>query len=106
VQTAYAEAENALVSLDSDRRRVEHLRAAERNAAAAYEAKRIGYSRGFNDIQAALTAESTWRQGRVALAQAQIAAMQRSVQVFKALGGGWSSAAPGVTADQVNKRAG
>jgi len=95
VQTAFAEAENALVYLDADNRRVRLLRAAERNAAVAYDAKRIGYSRGFNDLQTALNAETTWRQARQSLASAEVTAMQRSVQVFKALGGGWTPSAPG-----------
>jgi NodT family efflux transporter outer membrane factor (OMF) lipoprotein len=90
VQTAYVEAETALASLDSDARRVALLRAAERDGAVGYEAKREGYQRGFNDLQNALAAESAWRQARVALAGAQVSALQRSVQVFKALGGGWS----------------
>jgi outer membrane protein TolC len=106
VQTAYSEAENALVYLDSETRRVQQLQQAERSAAFAYEAKRVGYSRGFNDRQAALTAETTWRNARVALASARTTQMQRSVQVFKALGGGWSSTAPGSTAQTVLKPAG
>lgn len=106
VQTAYGEAENAFVFLDAETRRVQLLQAAERNAASAYEAKRVGYSRGFNDLQAALTAETAWRNARVSLASARTTQMQRSVQVFKALGGGWSSAAPGSTAQTVGKPAG
>jgi NodT family efflux transporter outer membrane factor (OMF) lipoprotein len=106
VQTAYGEAENAFVYLDSDQRRVRYLQAAERSAASAYESKRVGYSRGFNDLQTALTAETAWRQARQALAEAQITLMQRSVQVFKALGGGWSPAAPGATADSVRETSG
>lgn len=98
VQTAYSEAEIAFVNLDADSRRVRLLRAAERNAASAYESKRVGYSRGFNDLQTALNAETAWRQARINLAGAEIAAMQRSVQVFKAIGGGWSPDAPGRSA--------
>ncbi|HVY33418.1 MAG TPA: TolC family protein, partial [Caulobacteraceae bacterium] len=56
----------------------------------AYEAKRIGYQRGLNDLQSTLTAEASWRQARIARASAQTILMRRSVQVFKALGGGWT----------------
>jgi NodT family efflux transporter outer membrane factor (OMF) lipoprotein len=90
VQTAYVEAETALGYLDSDTRRAGMLARAEGDAALAYEAKREGYQRGFNDLQTALAAEAAWRQTRQDLAAAQVTALQRSVQVFKAIGGGWS----------------
>jgi NodT family efflux transporter outer membrane factor (OMF) lipoprotein len=91
VQTAYTDAETAFTYYDSDKRRVILLTDAEKNAGFAYRAKQTGYARGFNDLQTALTAEANWRQARLALAQAQVTVMQRSVQVFKALGGGWSA---------------
>ena len=95
VQTAYAEAENALTNLDADSRRVALLVSAERDASVAYEAKRIGYARGFTNLQTTLNAEAAWRQARVSLASAQLTAMQRSIQVFKAIGGGWNPSSPG-----------
>jgi NodT family efflux transporter outer membrane factor (OMF) lipoprotein len=90
VQTAYSDAEQAFGFYDSDKKRVALLVEAEKNANFAYQAKQTGYTRGLNDLQTALTAESNWRQTRLALAQAQVSVMQRSVQVFKALGGGWT----------------
>ena len=90
VQTAYSDAENAFVYLDSDNRRVGMLQSAEKRAESAYQKAKLGYDRGFNDIQTALTAENTWRNTRVQLSNAQSTLMQRSVQVFKALGGGWT----------------
>jgi NodT family efflux transporter outer membrane factor (OMF) lipoprotein len=90
VQTAYGDAETALAYYDSDKKRVTLLIAAEKNANFAYRAKQIGYQRGLNDLQTALTAEASWRQARLSLASAQVTVMQRSVQIFKALGGGWS----------------
>jgi NodT family efflux transporter outer membrane factor (OMF) lipoprotein len=98
VQTAYAESENALVLLDSDRRRAEILRAAEARAEAAYQKKRKGYVLGVNDVQAALIAETTWRNLRIQRSAAEVTLMQRSVQLFKALGGGWSPEAPAASA--------
>jgi NodT family efflux transporter outer membrane factor (OMF) lipoprotein len=95
VQTAYGDAETAFTYYDSDKKRVALLVQAEKNASFAYEAKKTGYSRGLNDLQTALTAEASWRQARLSLASAQVSLMQRSVQVFKAIGGGWSAdAAP------------
>jgi len=90
VQTAYGDTETALAYYDSDKKRVALLVQAEKNADFAYQAKQTGYKRGLNDLQTALTAEASWRQARLALASAQVSVMQRSVQIFKALGGGWS----------------
>ena len=70
------------------------LKDAERRAESAYEMARLGYARGFNDLTSALQAENTWRSIRIQLISAQSTQMQRSVQVFKALGGGWTPAAP------------
>ena len=90
VQTAYGDAENALVYFQSDGRRLVLLKAAESDADRAYQAKLTGYRRGLNDLQSTLTAEAAWREARIARAQAETTLMQRSVQVFKALGGGWT----------------
>lgn len=98
VQTAYTEVENALVLLDSDKRRVEILVAAEKRAEAAYEKARIGYARGLNDLQTALVAENTWRNIHSQMTAAQSTLMERSVQAFKAMGGGWTPEAPAKTA--------
>ncbi len=95
VQTAYGDAENAFVYFASDSRRLDLLKAAEQDADRAYQAKLIGYQRGLNDLQSTLTAEASWREARIARASAETTLMQRSVQVFKALGGGWP--APGQT---------
>jgi multidrug efflux system outer membrane protein len=93
VQTAYGEAENALVALASDEDRIKLLTIGEAQARRAYDAARKGYAAGVNDLTAALTAERTWRTARTALTGAQVQALRRSVQAFKALGGGWSPAA-------------
>ena len=89
VQTAYGEAENALVRLDADRRRVALLTEGERRAQAAYEAARIRYSRGLGDLQTALSAEQAWRATRSQLTAAQVQAVRRAVQAYQAVGGGW-----------------
>ena len=105
VQTAYSDAENAFTYLDSDGRRVVMLQNAERRAESAYEKARLGYSRGLNDIQTALTAETTWRNTRTQLSSAQSTLMQRSVQVFKAIGGGWTSDQPAASTPYAAKAA-
>ncbi|MDP3173426.1 MAG: TolC family protein [Phenylobacterium sp.] len=89
VQTAFAEAENSLVQLDADRRGVVLLQGGERRAARAYEAARIRYVAGIDDLQQALAAEQAWRATRTQLTTAQVQALRRAVQAYKALGGGW-----------------
>ncbi len=90
VQTAYGEAENALVQLDSDRRRVALLTDGEARARRAYTAANRRYADGVDDLTQALSAEQAWRATRNALTTAQADAQQRVIQVFKALGGGWA----------------
>lgn len=96
VQTAFGEAEAAMVRLDADRRRVAVLTDGEARAERAFRASRLGYDRGLIDLQTTLDAERAWRAARTALTSAQVQALQRSVQAFQAVGGGWpaSSYAP------------
>ena len=93
VQTAYGEADSALVRLDADRRRVAELTEGERRAGRAYEAARVRYASGLDDLATALSAEQAWRAVRSQLTAAQVQALRRSVQTYKALGGGWPSSA-------------
>lgn len=93
VQTAFQEAEAALVSLDADRRRVDLLEDGEARARRAYQAARTGYERGLTGLADTLSAEQAWRAVRAQLAAAQVQALRRSVQAMKALGGGWPAQA-------------
>jgi len=92
VQTAYAEAEDSLVGLGSDEARVRLLTGSEAQSRSAYEAARAGYAAGIDDLATALVAERTWRAAQSALSAARVEALRRSVQAFKALGGGWTPA--------------
>ena len=56
------------------------------------EAARIGYDRGLTDLNTLLQTEESWRQIRTQLTAAQVQALRRTVQVYKALGGGWNPA--------------
>jgi len=93
VQTAFQEAEGALVNLDSDRRRVAALADGEARARRGYQATRLGYQRGLTDLSTTLQAEQSWRAVRAQLTAAQVQALRRSVQAFKAIGGGWPAQA-------------
>ncbi|MDB5480233.1 MAG: efflux system, outer rane lipoprotein NodT family [Caulobacteraceae bacterium] len=92
VQTAYGEAENALVALSADEARVALLTTGEAEAQSAYRGARANYAAGVEDLTSTLQAERTWRNARTALTGARVQALRRSVQAFKALGGGWSPA--------------
>ncbi len=89
VQTAFQEAEGALVSLDADRRRVALLTDGEVRARRALTAARLGYERGLTDLNTTLSTEQSWRATRAQLTGAQVQSLRRSVQAFKAIGGGW-----------------
>ena len=97
VQTAYGEAENALVQLTSDERRVGVLGEGEARGRKAYDAAKVRYAQGMDDLTSVLDAERTWRSARTALTSAQVQALRRSVQTFKALGGGWTPPGPAKT---------
>jgi NodT family efflux transporter outer membrane factor (OMF) lipoprotein len=90
VQTAYGEAENTMSQLAADQRRVALLTDGEARAQRAYAAGRKGYTLGLNDLTTTLQAEQSWRASRSALTGAKTQALQRAVQAYKALGGGWS----------------
>lgn len=89
VQTAFQEAEGALVSLDAERRRVVVLTEGEARSRRAFVAARTGYQRGLTDLESLLAAEQNWRVVRAQLASAQVQSLRRSVQAMKAIGGGW-----------------
>lgn len=91
VHTAFQESESALVNLDADKRRVVLLTDGEARAARAYKASRIGYDRGLTDLQTTLSIEQSWRATRTQLTSAQVQALRRAVQAYKALGGGWQA---------------
>ena len=89
VQTAFSDSEGTLIRLDADRKRVALLTDGEARAQRGYRASKIGYDRGLTDLQTALGAEQSWRATRSQLTAAQVQAFRRTVQAYKALGGGW-----------------
>ena len=89
VQSAYGDAENALVELSSDEERIKMLENGEARARRAYDAALIRYKAGLDDITSVLTVEQEWRTDRSALTGERVQALRRAVQTYKALGGGW-----------------
>jgi NodT family efflux transporter outer membrane factor (OMF) lipoprotein len=91
VQTAYGEAENALVTLTAAEAGASVLTEGESRAHRAYDAARQRFGMGLDDITATLSAEQAWRTTRSALTSARVTALRQSVATYKALGGGWAS---------------
>ena len=92
VQNAYRDAENGLVSLSADRRRLDRLEAAVARARFAYDAKKRGYDLGLVDLTTLLDAERSWRTATTTLSGARTTALVDAATLFQALGGGWPSA--------------
>jgi NodT family efflux transporter outer membrane factor (OMF) lipoprotein len=90
VQTAYGEAENALVTLAASERGADVLETGEGRAHRAYNDARRLYGMGLEDITTTLSAEQAWRATRSALTSARVTALRQSVATYKALGGGWA----------------
>ncbi len=89
VQTAFAESESAMVQLEADRKRVALLGDGYARAQRGYNSAKLGYDRGLTDLQTTLGAEQSFRATRSQLTAAQVQALRRTVQAYKALGGGW-----------------
>jgi NodT family efflux transporter outer membrane factor (OMF) lipoprotein len=93
VQSAYGDAENALVELNADEQRIKVLEDGEARAHRAYQAAETSYNNGLNDLTSMLDAQQTWRANRSELTAERVQALRRAVQTYKALGGGWTYAA-------------
>jgi NodT family efflux transporter outer membrane factor (OMF) lipoprotein len=92
VQTAYGEAENALVTLAAAERAASILDTGETRAHRAYDDANKLYRMGLDDITTTLSAEQAWRTTRSALTTARVTALRQAVATYKALGGGWAYA--------------
>lgn len=88
---ALEEVENALVALAKGRERQAALLEATRAARAAATLAHQRYASGIIDFQTVLTTERTALTLEDSLAQARASTTQALIQLYKALGGGWSS---------------
>ena len=93
VQTAFSESDQVLVRLAADRRRVAQFQRGEEQARRSYQAADVQYRRGLTGLTELLDAERALRTARTSVTGAQVQALRRTVQAYKALGGGWESAA-------------
>lgn len=94
VQSGFGEAQNQLATYGADRARLGLLVEAEARAHHAFDAQSAGYRAGVVDLTALLTAERTWRNARTSLSALRATTLSDAVNVFKALGGGWTPLDP------------
>ena len=92
VLTALEEVENALVALSNSRSREEALRSAADAARNAALLARHRYTSGLTDFQTLLDTERTVLNIEDGVAITQAEGASALVQLYKALGGGWSAA--------------
>ena len=90
VLTALEDVENALVALAKGREREAALAEATRAARAAADLARQRYASGIIDFQTLLTIERSVLSLEDSLASARAETTQALIQLYKALGGGWS----------------
>jgi outer membrane protein, multidrug efflux system len=86
---ALEDVENALTSLQDERERAQLLQSAAQSADAAYGRAQSLYSRGQIDLLPLLDAQRTRLTVRVSANDSSTQLLLDSVQLYKALGGGW-----------------
>jgi len=92
VLTALQDVENALVSIDRNKTREAQLAIAEAAALQSEQLASTRYQAGLIDFQTLLTAQQSLLSAQDSHTVARAARAQASVQLFKALGGGWQPA--------------
>ncbi len=95
--TGLEDVENAVVALDSAKRRVAEFTIALDAANNTAILSRSQYRAGLTDFTTLNTAESSLLSARNGLSQAQSDRANALVQLYLALGGGWDSAADPTT---------
>lgn len=91
VLTALEDVENALENLDNSRLREARLRRATASAQLAWEIARYRYQSGLVDFQSVLDSQRTLLNLQDQLTTAEGAHSDAQIQLYKALGGGWSN---------------
>ena len=91
---ALEDVENALVALEAERRREEDMRSAAGSADAALGHARSLYSRGQIDLLPLLDAQRAQLTVKLAANDSHTQLLLDSVQLYKALGGGWQAFEP------------
>lgn len=90
VLTALEDVENALVSIDRTKARESELMIAETAARESVSLAEAQYQSGLIDFQALLSAQQSLLSAQDSRTSARAARASASIQLFKALGGGWN----------------
>lgn len=93
VLIALQDVENALVAIDRTKRRETELTTAETAARASEQLASVRYQTGLIDFQTLLNAQQSLLSAQDSHTTALAARANASIQLFKALGGGWQPAA-------------
>lgn len=93
VETGFREVADALSNLEMGRRSEEHLAGRATAARRALEIARTRYSAGYSGYLEVLDAQRTANDAELAAVRNRQALLAYSVDLMKALGGGWSGAA-------------
>jgi NodT family efflux transporter outer membrane factor (OMF) lipoprotein len=99
ILTALKEVEDALVALEKNRLRLGSLQSAAESARSAAQLARTRYDVGLVDFQTVLDTERTALSAEDSVASAQATQVTNLIQLYKALGGGWSFAEPTSASD-------
>ncbi|WGS85295.1 efflux transporter outer membrane subunit [Methylomonas sp. UP202] len=92
VLTAFKEVEDAAATFANSRRRLQALQSAAEKAKLAYRISEDRYRLGAVDFQALLNAQSSYLGTENNRVQARLDVLTAQIQMYKALGGGWSLA--------------
>lgn len=90
VLTAFKEVEDAAATFANSRRRLQALQSAAEQAKLAYRISEDRYRLGAVDFQALLNAQSSYLSTENNRVQARLDVLTAQIQMYKALGGGWS----------------
>jgi multidrug efflux system outer membrane protein len=88
------EVEDSLIAESSTRRRSDILTETVGQAREAYRLATVRYQAGMQDLLTVLDSQRSQLSAEDNLVQAQLGRYNATINLFKALGGGWSSAAP------------
>ena len=91
VLTALEDVENALVSLRRNRERYDHLKAADEAARSAAFLARQRYAAGLVDYTSVVSTQQTQLTVSDSLQSCEADITKALIQLYKALGGGWST---------------
>ena len=92
IQTAFQEVNDALVTVRQNREREEALNISQESARKAWQIAENRYKSGYSAYLDVLDSQRTYNDAALAFIQSRQARLTATVDLFKALGGGWKTA--------------